>query len=95
MSSMPCIPIKDKVVVRVLELEDQTKGGLWVPPVAKDKHRSKEGIVEAVGPACKDGLEVGDHIFFEDFAGSRLYVGFVDYLIVPEGAIMGVVEEDG
>jgi chaperonin GroES len=92
--NIPCKPIKDKIVVRVLELESRTKSGLWVPPVAIDKHRSKDGIVEAVGPDCKDGIKVGDHVFFEDFAGSRLYHDSIDFLIVPEGAIMGVMEED-
>jgi chaperonin GroES len=92
--SNPCKPIKDKVVIRVLDLSERTKSGLWVPPQVIDKHRSKEGIVVAIGPDCIDDIKIGDHVFFEDFAGSRMYIDNVDYLIVAEGAIMGSVSED-
>jgi chaperonin GroES len=87
-------PYKNKVLVEVWGLEEVTKGGIIVPQLAKDKHRSTKGKIVDVGASCKLELKTGDVVVFEEWAGSRLYINGKDYLFVLEDAVQMVLEED-
>ena len=87
-------PYKNKVLVEVKELEDVSKGGIIIPLLAKEKHRSTTGKVLDVGVSCKLGINIGDTVVFEEWAGSRLYINGKDHLFVVEDAIQMVIEED-
>lgn len=90
-------PLSDRVVVRVLQLEEQAKGGIIIPDTAKEK--PQEGEVVAVGPGKvtdaggKIGMEVksGDRILFGKYSGTEVTVGDNEYLIMRESDILAKV----
>jgi chaperonin GroES len=90
-------PLGDRVVVKRLEAEQKTKGGIVLPDSAKEK--PKEGEVVAVGPgrALDSGelqalqLTVGDRVIFSSYAGTEVSVGGTDYLIMSESDVLAVV----
>jgi len=91
-------PLHDRVVVRRLDGEEKTKGGIIIPDTAKEK--PSEGIVVAVGPGARDeqGVRVlpdvsaGDRILFGKWSGTEVKVDGEDLLIMKEADIMGIVE---
>jgi chaperonin GroES len=90
-------PLHDRVVVRRLESEEKTKGGIIIPDTAKEK--PQEGEVVAVGSGARDdngkvvALEVkaGDRILFGKWSGTEVKLDGEDYLIMKESDIMGIV----
>jgi chaperonin GroES len=92
-------PLHDRVVVRRIEGEEKTKGGIIIPDTAKEK--PQEGEVVAVGPGARDDngkivpLEVkaGDRVLFGKWSGSEVRIDGEELLIMKESDIMGVVEE--
>ena len=90
-------PLHDRVVVKRLEGEEKTKGGIIIPDTAKEK--PQEGKIVAVGPGARDeagklvpiDLKVGDNILFGKWSGSEVKVDGEDLLIMKESDIMGVV----
>ena len=92
-------PLHDRVVVRRLEQEEKSKGGIIIPDTAKEK--PQEGEVIAVGPGARDeqgkihALDVkkGDKILFGKWSGTEVKIDGVEYLIMKESDIMGVLEE--
>ncbi len=90
-------PLHDRVVVKRLEGEEKTKGGIIIPDSAKEK--PQEGKIVAVGPGARDeagklvpiDLKVGDNILFGKWSGSEVKVDGEDLLIMKESDIMGVV----
>ena len=90
-------PLHDRVVVKRLEGEEKTKGGIIIPDSAKEK--PQEGKIVAVGPGARDeagklvpiDLKVGDNILFDKWSGSEVKVDGEDLLIMKESDIMGVV----
>lgn len=91
-------PINDKVLVKRLEAEDVTKGGIVLPDNAKEK--PKEGTVIAVGAGKlnKDGsrstfqVAEGDRVIFSSYAGTEIKVEGEDFLILGEDDILAVVQ---
>ena len=91
-------PLHDRVVIRRIEGEDKTKGGILIPDTVKEK--PQEGEVVAVGPGARDesgkliALEVkaGDHVLFGKWSGSEVKIDGEDLLIMKESDILGVVE---
>ena len=91
-------PLHDRVVIRRIEAEDKTKGGLLIPDTVKEK--PQEGEVIAVGPGARDesgkliALEVkaGDRVLFGKWSGSEIKIGDDDLLIMKESDILGVIE---
>lgn len=89
-------PIGDRVLIKRLEGEQKTAGGIFIPDAAKEK--AQEGTVIAVGPGRldRDGrvipaqVKVGDQIYFGKYTGTE---AGDDYLIVREDEILGVVEK--
>ena len=91
-------PLHDRVVVRRLEGEEKSKGGIIIPDTAKEK--PQEGEIVAVGPGARDEagklvpLEVkpGDRILFGKWSGNEVKIDGEEFLIMKESDIMGVVE---
>ena len=90
-------PLHDRVVVKRLEGEEKTKGGIIIPDSAKEK--PQEGKIIAVGPGARDesgklvplDIKVGDNILFGKWSGSEVKIDGEDLLIMKESDIMGVI----
>jgi chaperonin GroES len=91
-------PLHDRVVVKRIDAEEKTKGGIIIPDSAKEK--PQEGEVLAVGPGGRDesgkltplDLKVGDRILFGKWSGTEIKLDGEDLLIMKESDVMGVVE---
>jgi len=81
-------PLKDRVFVSYTEELEKTAGGLYIPDSAKEKPQS--GKIEAVGEEVKQ-LKVGDKILFDRYSGSKISIDNVEYLIVKEEDVLGVL----
>ncbi len=90
-------PLGDRVLVRRVEEEAKTKGGIIIPDTAKEK--PQEGEILAVGPGARDesgklqpiDVAVGDRILFGKWSGSEVKLDSEDLLIMKEGDILGVL----
>ena len=91
-------PLHDRVVVRRIEVESKTAGGIIIPDTAKEKPQT--GEITAVGPGGRDeagkliplDLKVGDKVLFGKWSGTEVKLDGVDLLIMKESDIMGVLE---
>jgi chaperonin GroES len=91
-------PLHDRVVVKALESEERTKGGIIIPDTAKEK--PMQGKVVAVGPGGRGedgklqpiGVKVGDKVLYGKWSGTEVKIDGDDLLIVKEADILGVVE---
>ncbi|MFN3673453.1 MAG: co-chaperone GroES [Bosea sp. (in: a-proteobacteria)] len=91
-------PLHDRVVVKRIDAEEKTRGGIIIPDTAKEK--PQEGEVVAVGPGARDesgklialDLKVGDRVLFGKWSGTEVKLDGEDLLIMKESDIMGVVE---
>ncbi len=92
-------PLRDRVLVKYSEEAERTAGGLYIPDTAKEK--SQKGEVVAVGPGkvTDDGklqpisVKVGDAVLFDKYSGSKVTMDNVEYLIIREEDILGIVEK--
>jgi chaperonin GroES len=86
-------PLHDRVVVRRLEGEERTKGGIFIPDTVKEK--PQEGEVIAVGPGARDesDLKPGERVLFGKWSGSEIKIDGEELLIMKESDVMGVVED--
>jgi chaperonin GroES len=82
-------PLKERLFVRYYQEEEKTSGGLFIPDTAKEK--PQKGVVEAVGSEVKD-VKVGDTVLFDKYSGSKVNIDEVEYLIVKEEDVLGVIE---
>ena len=91
-------PLHDRVVVRRIEGEEKTKGGIIIPDTAKEK--PQEGEVIAVGAGARDesgklvplDVKTGDRILFGKWSGTEVKIDGEELLIMKESDIMGVIE---
>ena len=91
-------PLHDRVVVRRIDAEEKTAGGIIIPDTAKEK--PQQGEVIAVGPGARDesgkvqplDVQVGDWVLFGKWSGTEVKIGGEDLLIMKESDIMGVLE---
>jgi chaperonin GroES len=91
-------PLHDRVVVRRIDAEEKTKGGILIPDTAKEK--PQEGEVIAAGPGARDesgkvqplDVKAGDRVLFGKWSGSEVKIDGEDLLIMKESDIMGIVE---
>ena len=91
-------PLGDRVLVKRVEEESKTKGGIIIPDTAKEK--PQEGEVVAVGPGARDDkgvvnaleLKAGDRILFGKWSGTEVKIDGKDLLIMKESDVLGVVE---
>lgn len=91
-------PLGDRIIVKVLEAEEKTKGGIVLPDTAKEKPQQGEVIAVGTGRTLENGkivpLEVkkGDKILFGKFSGDEVKVGVEDYLIMRESDVLAIIE---
>ena len=98
MASTNFRPLHDRVVVRRVESEAKTKGGIIIPDTAKEK--PQEGEIVAVGSGARDesgkvvalDVKAGDRILFGKWSGTEVKIDGVEYLIMKESDIMGVMD---
>jgi chaperonin GroES len=91
-------PLHDRVVVRRLEAEEKSAGGIIIPDTAKEK--PMEGKVIAVGPGARDeagklvplDVKAGDRILFGKWSGTEVKLDGEELLIIKEADIMGIIE---
>jgi chaperonin GroES len=92
-------PLHDRVVVKRIEAEAKSSGGIIIPDTAKEK--PSQGEVTAVGPGARDeagklipiDLKVGDRVLFGKWSGTEVKIDEVELLIMKESDIMGVLDE--
>ena len=92
-------PLHDRVVLKRIEAEEKTSGGIIIPDTAKEK--PQEGEVVAVGPGGRDeagkliptDLKAGDRVLFGKWSGTEVKIDGVDYLVMKETDVMGVLTE--
>ena len=90
-------PLHDRVVVRRIDAENKTKGGIIIPDTAKEK--PSEGEIIAVGPGGRDeagkltpmGVKAGDRVLFGKWSGTEVRLDGEELLIMKESDIMGVI----
>jgi chaperonin GroES len=94
-------PLHDRVVVRRLEAEEKTAGGIIIPDTAKEK--PMEGEIIAAGPGSRDetgklvppDVKAGDRVLFGKWSGTEVRLDGEELLIMKESDIMGVVDDVG
>ena len=92
-------PLHDRVVVRRIEAEEKTAGGIIIPDTAKEK--PQEGEIVAVGPGARDesgkmaalDVKAGDRVLFGKWSGTEVRIDGQDLLIMKESDIMGVIDQ--
>ena len=82
-------PLKDRVFVTYSEEGEKTAGGIYIPEAAKEK--PQKGVVEAVGSEVKE-IKVGNAILFDKYSGSKVNIDNVEYLIIKEEDVLGIIE---
>ncbi|KXF77007.1 molecular chaperone GroES [Paramesorhizobium deserti] len=93
-------PLHDRILVRRIEAEERTAGGIIIPDTAREK--PQEGEVIAVGPGTRSesgrlqplDVKVGDRILFGKWSGTEIKLDGEDLLIMKEADVMGIVEAD-
>ncbi len=92
-------PLHDRVVLTRIDADEKTAGGIIIPDSAKEK--PQEGRVVAIGPGGRDengklipiDVKVGDRVLFGKWSGTEVKIDGVEYLIIKESDIMGVLTE--
>ena len=92
-------PLHDRVVVKRIDADEKTTGGIIIPDTAKEK--PQQGEVVGVGPGGRDeagklipiDLKVSDRVLFGKWSGTEVKIDGVEYLIMKESDIMGVLEK--
>ena len=92
-------PLHDRIVVKRIEAEEKTAGGIIIPDTVKEK--PSQGEVVAVGPGGRDeagklipiDVRAGDKVLFGKWSGTEVKIDGVEYLIMKESDIMGVLDE--
>ncbi|PHP65988.1 co-chaperone GroES [Zhengella mangrovi] len=93
-------PLHDRILVRRIEAEEKTAGGIIIPDTAKEK--PSQGEVIAVGPGARDergnlvelDVKVGDRILFGKWSGTEIKLDGEDLLIMKESDVMGVLQAE-
>ncbi|HOI17145.1 MAG TPA: co-chaperone GroES [Geobacteraceae bacterium] len=91
-------PLQDRIIVKRLEEESKTSGGIYIPDTAKEKPQKGEIIAVGKGKITEDGkvlpidVKVGDKVLFGKYAGTEIKIEGADYLIMREDDILGVIE---
>jgi len=91
-------PLHDRLIVRRLDEEETTKGGIIIPDTAKEKPQEAEVIAVGNGKVLEDGkklpldVKVGDKILFSKYSGNDIKIDGEEYLILREDDIQAIVE---
>ena len=92
-------PLHDRVLVRRVEAEEKTAGGIIIPDTAKEKPQEGEVVAIGTGTKSEDGkvtpldVKAGDRILFGKWSGTEVKIDGEDLLIMKEADIMGVIEK--
>ena len=95
---MKITPLQDRVLVKRLEEEDKTKGGIIIPDTAKEKPMEGKVVAVGKGRVKEDGtvapldVKAGDKILFSKYAGTELQIDGEEHLIMREDDILGIIE---
>ena len=100
MAKLKFRPLHDRVVVKRIEAEEKSKGGIIIPDTAKEK--PQQGEVITVGPGGRDetgklipiDVKAGDRVLFGKWSGTEVKLDGVEYLIMKESDIMGVLTDE-
>jgi chaperonin GroES len=90
-------PLADRVVVKPLEAEEKTAGGLFIPDTAKEKPQQGEVVAAGPGKTADDGkniameVKVGDRILYGKYSGTEVRIDGTDYLIMRESDIFAIL----
>ena len=91
-------PLHDRVIVRRLEEEEKTKGGIIIPDTAKEKPQEGEVIAVGNGKILDNGtkhpldVKVGDRVLFSKYSGSEVKIDGDEYTIMREDDILGIIQ---
>jgi chaperonin GroES len=92
-------PMQDRIIVKRVEEETKTAGGIYIPETAKEKPQEGEVVAVGNGKRTEDGkilpldVKVGDKVLFGKYSGTDVKVDGQDYLIMREDDILGVIEK--
>ena len=92
-------PLQDRIVVRRVEEEEKTKGGIIIPDSAKEKPVEGEVVAVGSGKVLDSGkvqaltVKAGDRILFGKYSGSEVKIDNVEHLILREDEVLGVIEK--
>jgi chaperonin GroES len=92
-------PLHDRILVKRLEEEQKTKGGIIIPDTAKEKPMEGEIVAVGKGKIAEDGklikldVAAGDKVLFSKYAGTEVKIDGTDYLIMREDDILGIIEK--
>jgi chaperonin GroES len=92
-------PLQDRVIVRRIEEEEKTKGGIIIPDTAKEKPMEGKIIAVGKGKVLEDGkihpldVKAGDRVLFGKYAGTEVKIDGEEHLIMREDDILGVIEK--
>jgi chaperonin GroES len=98
MSKMKIKPLADKVLIKRVEAENKTKGGIVLPDTAKEKPRRGKIVSVGDGKLLDDGsrseiqVKVGDLVLFSSYGGTEIKINGDEYLIMEESEIMAILE---
>jgi chaperonin GroES len=90
--------LQDRVIVKRLEEEEKTKGGIIIPDTAKEKPQEGKVVAVGKGKVTEDGklipldVKVGDKILFGKYSGTEIKIGGEEHLIMREEDILGIIE---
>lgn len=90
-------PLGDRVIIRVLEKEEKTKSGIFLPDTAKEKPSEGEVIAVGAGKVYDNGqrvaleVAVGDKVMFSKYAGTEVKIDGVDHLVISERDILAII----
>jgi chaperonin GroES len=92
-------PLQDRVIVKRIEEEEKTKGGIIIPDTAKEKPQEGRIVAVGKGKVNEDGkitpldVKVNDRVLFGKYSGSEINIDGVEHLIMREEDILGVIEK--
>lgn len=95
---MNLMPLNDRVLVKRLESEEKTAGGLYIPDTAKEKPSKGEVIAAGPGKVAEDGKRVamavkaGDLVLFNKYAGTEIKLDGVEHLVMREDDILAIIK---
>ena len=96
--ALKIVPIGEKILVKRLEAEEKTAGGIVLPDTAKEKPKEGKVIALGSGKRLDDGsrgtfqIKVGDRIIFSSYAGTEVKVSGEEYLLMDESDVLAIVE---
>lgn len=95
---MNLMPLNDRVLVKRLESEEKTAGGLYIPDTAKEKPSKGEVVAAGPGKTAEDGkriamaVKAGDVVLFNKYAGTEVKLDGVEHLVMREDDILAIIK---